>query len=226
MGAIIAFGTSCFVHVVVVIATLQASTVRATYYRLEVSAANNIALVVQIASLLALLFQLRHRALYSNEMTADQRAALGEADQRAENEKGRGVCSFWVLPARYIRDGWDSREGGETTLPRFQELKKRNWLERKEISQADAFGQATLVGKWLAISHRWMNPEEPDKGGEQMSAIKAHLIKPENAGIEWVGSSIASGTRIHIMPAFAKRGPADQTVCALGCSQLLVNATA
>ena len=135
-----------------------------------------------LSSLSLLIFQLRHRSLYAQEITPEEVAAREAVADMVKEEKAGDLCSFWFVSAKHIR------ESKTTTLPRFQELRTQPGqpLQRIRVTKADAFGQQTLTSKFLAVSHRWLDPIEPDVGGEQMFVLKQHLNKPENASIEWV----------------------------------------
>ena len=159
-------------------------------------------LVVTLASwLLAfglLVFQFRHRKLYKFEPSEPEKADEKRVNEKIEDERRRGVCTFYFLKADYIR----SHIGH--TLPRFQELQKREGvLKEKEISHEDAYFQRSLIGKFLAISHRWLEKEQPDKSGEQLRKLKEHLKShPE---IEWVWYDY------YCMPQHDTKGSDDRT---------------
>ena len=68
---------------------------------------------------------------------------------------------------------------------RLQDLRANHpdWLVQHTISFAEGF-EGKYVGKFLAVSHRWEEPTEPDKEGKQCAALKAHL--DANKSIEFV----------------------------------------
>jgi hypothetical protein len=60
-------------------------------------------------------------------------------------------------------------------------------LERVVVKEQDAYFQVSFMrNNFLAISHRWLEPTQPDVGGEQMRKLKEYLARPENRAIKWV----------------------------------------
>ena len=95
-------------------------------------------------------------------------------------------CTFFMLDANFVR----SFRG--TTLPFYQEIREKH---------QDAIARVTLdytvvvngthSEKILSVSHRWMQPDEPDPDGEQLKAIKRFLNSPAGKKIEriWLDSA-------------------------------------
>lgn len=146
-----------------------------------------------MVSAVLLIFQLRHRALYSNELSKEQRDARDTVIKDIEVENAKDSCSFWFVSADYIR------QSPELTLPRFQLLSKQPGepLKRISILKADAYSQSKLRKEFLTISHRWLDPVKPDVGGEQMRALKQHLAKEENKSIQWVWYDVRARASAH-----------------------------
>ena len=73
-------------------------------------------------------------------------------------------------------------------LPPLQKLLADGWLKDGRLQKKDIYHDAAFrqqyVGEYLAVSHRWEFPDKPDKDGEQLRGIQAHL--QENPGIKWV----------------------------------------
>ena len=79
-----------------------------------------------------------------------------------------------------------------TTLPFYQEIREKH---------PDAIARVTLdytvvvngthSEKMMSVSHRWMQPDEPDPDGEQFKAIKSFLNSPAGKKIEliWLDSA-------------------------------------
>ena len=87
---------------------------------------------------------------------------------------------FWFVDADKIRDRKES-----TTLPRMQELRDTDWLEQHPLNFNGACGR-TFVADYLAISHRWEDKSEPDKGGKQYVAVRDFLLSEQGRHIKWV----------------------------------------
>ena len=80
----------------------------------------------------------------------------------------------------------ESRKGSGKAmqrLPVFQELLRRGQVTRLPVSAKGAIA-GELRQAYLAVSHRWETPQEPDTHGEQQKAIQRYLI--EHPEIEWV----------------------------------------
>jgi hypothetical protein len=72
-------------------------------------------------------------------------------------------------------------------LPFFQELRAKhpNALVEVTITYEEVVS-GTHVEKILSISHRWMEPTQPDPDGEQLKAIQEFLRSPAGREIEEV----------------------------------------
>lgn len=159
-------------------------------------------IILWILAFVCLVLQFRHRKRYALEETPEAKEALYQVQLRIDDELERGVCRFWFLKADYVRNCKDS------TLPRFQDLKPGtpdSPLEPVDIRRRDALTQsASLANKFCVVSHRWLDPLEPDKGGVQFRTLKAHLNEPMNAGVEYVWYDFSC------MPQGEDRTRADQ----------------
>ena len=135
-----------------------------------------------VAAFMLILFQLRHRKMYRFEVTPQQRRDQEQVRAEIEQEREEGVCGFWFVAASFVR------EYKGTTLPRFQDVSAHasGPLKFIRISRDDAYGQKALPGKYLAISHRWLEGSQPDRGGEQTRKLKSFLARPESQSIQWV----------------------------------------
>ena len=72
-------------------------------------------------------------------------------------------------------------------LPFFQELRAMHPSAFVEVTISyEEVVLGTHVEKILSISHRWMEPTQPDPDGEQLKAIKAFLISSAGKRIELV----------------------------------------
>ena len=74
-------------------------------------------------------------------------------------------------------------------LPFFQELRADHPSAFVEVTMNyEEVVRGTHVEKILSISHRWMEPTQPDPDGEQLKAIKAFLDTPAGKRIEllWI----------------------------------------
>ena len=72
-------------------------------------------------------------------------------------------------------------------LPFFQELRAKHPSAFVEVTISyEEVVRGTHVEKILSISHRWMEPTQPDPDGEQLKAIKAFLVSSAGKRIELV----------------------------------------
>ena len=72
-------------------------------------------------------------------------------------------------------------------LPFFQELRADHPSAFVEVTMNyEEVVRGTHVEKILSISHRWMDPAQPDPDGEQLKAIKAFLVSSAGKRIELV----------------------------------------
>eukprot|EP00322_Chrysochromulina_rotalis_P028568 CAMPEP_0115832758 /NCGR_PEP_ID=MMETSP0287-20121206/2823_1 /TAXON_ID=412157 /ORGANISM="Chrysochromulina rotalis, Strain UIO044" /LENGTH=321 /DNA_ID=CAMNT_0003286153 /DNA_START=140 /DNA_END=1105 /DNA_ORIENTATION=+ len=100
--------------------------------------------------------------------------------QRCEDEANAHECSFWWVSAEALRHSKD------VTLPKFQELRKRDgFLEKKTVSRYDSV-HGTLANNFLTVSHRWLGGggAPPDPTGTQLTAIRNYLA--DHLEVEWV----------------------------------------
>lgn len=93
---------------------------------------------------------------------------------------GGSTCSFWFVHADKIRTS------DATTLPNLQQLRKTHaaWLVQKEITFAEGY-RGAYKKTFLAISHRWEKPGEPDTLGVQFAAIRKHLVDHPEIQFVW-----------------------------------------
>ena len=90
-------------------------------------------------------------------------------------------CTFWFMSADFVRKYPDKK------MPFFQELKAKHGHELSEMKMTYAeVVNGTHVEETLSISHRWMNPDDPDPDGEQLKAVKKFLNSPEGRKIKRV----------------------------------------
>ena len=72
-------------------------------------------------------------------------------------------------------------------LPFFQELRAKHPSAFVEVTISyEEVVRGTHVEKILSISHRWMEPTQPDPDGEQLKAIKDFLVSSAGKRIELV----------------------------------------
>ena len=122
----------------------------------------------------------RRRTLAEWRRMQEPLAAVGlTAPCILEFMRERKRCSFWFLSA----DKLLQHEG--TTPPKLQTLRRDHpdWLKQHTISfELGCSGEYTE--SFLAVSHRWEEPVEPDRLGVQFKAVKEHLRA--NPSIKWV----------------------------------------
>ena len=84
------------------------------------------------------------------------------------------------------------------SLPFFQEIrdqfKANKPLVEVSLDYADVVNGKHLETT-LAVSHRWMQPNDPDPDGEQLKALKDFLDSPDGKKIEHVWARAARRTR-------------------------------
>jgi len=140
------------------------------------------AFLLWVLAFFLVLYQLRHRRLYKFEVSPEQKKEQEHVRAEIALEDANRVCGFWFVKANFVR------EYKGTTLPRFQALlhEASEPLGFVQVSHADAYGQQALRSKYLAISHRWLEPTQPDRGGEQMRKLKDFLSRPEGQSVDWI----------------------------------------
>ena len=111
------------------------------------------------------------------------RAALAQAAPPSVVRAPAGPvsCRFWMIKADFLRTF------SGTNLPFFQELRAKHPSAFVEVTISyEEVVRGTHVEKILSISHRWMEPTQPDPDGEQLKAIKAFLVSSAGKRIELV----------------------------------------
>ena len=115
-------------------------------------------------------------------------------------------------------------------LPFFQELRAKHPSALVEVTISY---EEVVCGKHvegiLSISHRWMEPTEPDPDGEQLKAIKAFLNSSEGKGIElvWIDGGCMpqdqpEGSRTAEDTAAFQKMLAQVNMLFLGCRVLIL----
>jgi hypothetical protein len=103
---------------------------------------------------------------------------------RSEDTKG---CTFYFVRASYVA------KTTAQTLPTFQQLRDttEDVLVPVHVKRSDVLRGEFADGRYCAVSHRWLNPQDPDRPegssadvGEQLRKLQEHLS--ENPQIEWV----------------------------------------
>ncbi|EOD33510.1 hypothetical protein EMIHUDRAFT_229658 [Emiliania huxleyi CCMP1516] len=80
------------------------------------------------------------------------------------------------------------------SLPFFQEIRDKYTTDEPlvevSLDYADVV-KGTHIETTLAVSHRWMQPDDPDPDGEQLKALKGFLNSPDGKKIErvWIDSA-------------------------------------
>ena len=149
------------------------------------------------------------------------RGLVMEQKERARNKQARAtveegwiprVPSFYFMPADYVRNL------SARALPRFQELRNDGVLEKRSIKLAEAFRGEGGIKSILFISHRWEEPVEPDRYGNQLAAIQEHLHMHRDIAWVWYDYSC--------MPQRAKDGTDERTVEEMTEFSLMLSAIA
>ena len=100
--------------------------------------------------------------------------------------RGRSPCTFYMLNADFVR-----KFAGKN-IPFFQEIRDKFANELVEVSlDYTNVVKGTYLETTLAVSHRWMQSEDPDPDGEQLKALKDFLNSPDGKKIErvWIDSA-------------------------------------
>jgi len=91
-------------------------------------------------------------------------------------------CDFFFVRAAKLREASDAEFPRMVTL---QEMRSRfpDWIERRTID-FDSVVKGEYRDRYLAVSHRWEDPEHPDLANEQLTALKSYLV--EHSEVEYV----------------------------------------
>ena len=101
---------------------------------------------------------------------------------------GTRSCTFFMLNADFVR-----KIPGKS-LPFFQEIRDDYTTEEPLVEVALDYAdvvKGTHIETTLAVSHRWMQPDDPDPDGEQLKALKSFLNSPAGEKIKrvWIDSA-------------------------------------
>jgi len=100
-----------------------------------------------------------------------------KAKKAVKEQEKKGVVSFWFVKRSFILNS--------EVVPIFQQM-PQNALEKVDISkQAVINGELAHDGTHLAVSHRWLDPREPDEDGAQTEAIRNYLEDHEEIQLVW-----------------------------------------
>jgi hypothetical protein len=169
------------VHEDMVIVAMQASYQRAAYHHFD-------------KTLSALRMHHQHEtepaeAKPDAEVLVEQECEAGRVQALLDDEERRGVCSFWFVPRDVILK-FESAAGNkqleyvEASLPKCQELMRRNQLELLEFSVNHAF-RGACRSNVLAVSHRWEKKEAPDGLGTHIGKIQTFVREHEEIKYVW-----------------------------------------
>jgi hypothetical protein len=106
----------------------------------------------------------------SPELLSRARALQSEASKKQALVTSGVECDFYFVRAECIVACTDK------VMPAFRELRRDrpDWLVNKTITFAGACA-GTYCRTYLAVSHRWEDPQVPDGLGVQMDAIRQYL---------------------------------------------------
>ena len=101
---------------------------------------------------------------------------------------GGDSCTFFMLDAAFVRTFPGK------SLPFIQEIRDDYTTEEPLVEVALDYAdvvKGTHIETTLAVSHRWMQPDDPDPDGEQLKALKGFLNSPNGKKIErvWIDSA-------------------------------------
>ena len=145
---------------------------------------------------------------------ADARAKAAEVVREAAAEEQDGFVSFYFVPRAVVLDmntttekprlmrrpmsserpyphhvGNSKRSMTTTLFPGhslrvFQALLAQGHVQKRAISIRDAM-EGKLAATFVAVSHRWETPTEPDVQGDQLAAIQQYLHDHEEVQFVW-----------------------------------------
>ena len=132
----------------------------------------------------------RRRLLKRFHSLANERALKRLGEKLAADK-----CTFFFVSAAKLR-ALDGLPAGQTSLPPFQQLRALGdgWLVERSLhlmtrrtdgSVVDRWWELNRQPTWLAISHRWEAPGEPDGKGMQLAAIREHLRRRPEIELVW-----------------------------------------
>ena len=110
------------------------------------------------------------------------------SDQRSDDDGSAHACTFFMLDAAFVR------QYPGKSLPFFQEIRDKYTTDEPlvevSLDYADVV-KGTHIETTLAVSHRWMQPDDQDPDGEQLKALKGFLNSPDGKKIErvWIDSA-------------------------------------
>ena len=111
--------------------------------------------------------------------TITTRQSEAEARSKIERETAEGRCTFFFVDADVIRNST------ELTLPDFQALRARDGaIVEYTLSEGAAY-RSGYTSEFLGVSHRWEEGAQPDRAGEQMAAVQAHLREHKKIRYVW-----------------------------------------
>lgn len=94
------------------------------------------------------------------------------ADTLQTAADGTSCLFFFVRADKLLAHKWDVGE----TLPSLQELRRArpSWLAVRQIDLEGACN-GSYITEYLAVSHRWEDPAQPDPTGKQREALLVYL---------------------------------------------------
>ena len=127
---------------------------------------------------------------------------------------GAASCTFWMIKADFLRTF------SGKVLPFLQELRAAHPSALVEVAISyEEVVRGTHVEETLSVSHRWMEPTQPDPDGEQLKAIKTFLNSSDGKRIKLVW--IDGGSMPQHQPAIGlTRSEQDTTAFQLMLSQV------
>ena len=104
------------------------------------------------------------------------------------DDDGTCSCTFFMLSADFVR------QFSGNNLPFYQEIREKFATEEPLVEVALNYAdvvKGTHIETTLAVSHRWMQPDDPDPDGEQLKALQGFLNSPAGQKIErvWIDSA-------------------------------------
>ena len=107
-----------------------------------------------------------------------------EAMNDIQEQKGKQECTFKFLRRDDVIEFHHSQNN--SGLPVFKNWEALGWtFEDKTFSRGQTF-RGIIEEDCLIVSHRWLEKQDPDSKGEQLTAIVKHLQQEKNASIQFI----------------------------------------
>ena len=162
------------------------------------------------------MFELEEAELCAHEAEVNKLAEMVRRGESEEHAKHMESCRFFFVDAKKLR------ESSELILAPFSSLQEAHWLVEHELTWSEVCS-GSLVGEYLAVSHRWDQPELPDSTGQQLRAVRDFLRRVPSIRYVWYdGWCLPQGKRSKEEQALFDRSLPHINLLYLGCTVLVL----